>query len=341
MKKSATPSLCGLVLLAIGLWNSGCAPCDNLSADKPSPAGTPPLPRTANGEFSVMTFNLHLYTLINRDGDTDTLEPKPRKEAKAIIETIRRASPDILAVQEMGGPEAWKEFKRSLQRAGLEYSHEVFLRNGNKELNIALLSRFPVSASQLHTNDLYTIGPTQFPVQRGIIEADIDITPSYRLRVLVAHLKSKAFHEYGQAEMRRNEARLLCNHVRDSLKENPDINLLVIGDLNDDPSSAPLQEITRYQDKAILHDLRPEDASGAAWTYRGLDDNHARIDYLLASDGLLPESILAKTYVADFPALANASDHRPLVGTFVAAELGPDARPDLSKRRPTEFPVDD
>jgi endonuclease/exonuclease/phosphatase family metal-dependent hydrolase len=341
MKKFAPSLLCGLSLFAAGLWTAGCAPCGTAPAGPPASAAKSDLPRTAQGEFSVMTFNLHLYTLIDRDGDTDTLEPKPRKEAKAIIETIRLAAPDILAVQEMGGPDAWKQFKRSLQQAGLDYPHEEFLRNGNKELNIALLSRFPVVNSQRHTNDLYTIGPTQFPVQRGILEADIQINPAYRLRLLVAHLKSKKFHEYGQAEMRRNEARLLCNHVRAALKENPSVNLLVVGDLNDDPSSAPLQEITRYQGKAILHDLRPADASGAAWTFRGLDDNHARIDYLLASDGLLPESVLDKTSVVDFPALAGASDHRPVVGTFVAAERGPETRPDLSKRRPAEFPVDD
>ena len=341
MKNSATTSLCGLALLVVGWWTSGCAPCDTLSSSQPCPAGKSTLPHAAKGEFSVMTFNLHLYTLIDRDSATDILEPKPRKEAKAIIETIRQASPDILAVQEMGGPDAWKEFKHSLQQAGLDYPHEEYLRNGNKELNIALLSRFPILASQLHTNDTYTIGPTQFPVQRGIIEADIEINSAYRLRLMVAHLKSKQFHEYGQAEMRRNEARLLCNHVRAALKENPDLNLLVVGDFNDNPSSAPLQEITRYQDRTILHDLRPEDGAGAAWTYRSTDDNHARLDYMLASDGLLPETVLDKTYVVNVPALSTASDHRPLLGTFVAAERGPEARPDLSTRRPTEFPVDD
>ena len=141
--------------------------------------------------------------------------------------------------------------------------------------------------------------------------------------------------------MRRNEARLLCNHVRAILKENPDINLLVVGDFNDEPSSAPIQEIIQYQGKAILHDLRPVDDNGAAWTYRGFDDNHQRIDYMLASDCLLPELVLDKTFVVYFPSLAKASDHRPVVGTFVAAERGPEAAPDLNSRKPSEFPLDD
>ena len=337
MKKNTLIALPCLLLVAAGLWTAGCSRFESAP-----PAAQPfACPHAAKGEFSVMTFNLHLYTLIDRDDNADTLEPKPRKEAKALIETIREVSPDILAVQEMGDPAAWKEFKHSLQQAGLEYANEEYLRNGEKDLNIALLSRFPIVASQLHTNDTYTIGPTQFPVQRGFIEADIQVNPAYRLRLMVAHLKSKAFHEYGQAEMRRNEARLLCNHVRAILKENPDINLLVVGDMNDEPSSAPIQEIIQYQGKAILHDLRPEDDAGAAWTYRGFDDNHQRLDYLFASDGLLPELVLDKTFVVDFPSLAKASDHRPVVGTFVAAERGPEAAPDLNSRKPSEFPLDD
>ena len=194
MKTNTSLALSGLLLLATGLWTASC--CSRFESAPPAAAQAFACPHAAKGEFSVMTFNLHLYTLIDRDGNADTLEPKPRKEAKALIETIREVSPDILAVQEMGDPAAWKEFKHSLQQAGLEYANEEYLRNGEKDLNIALLSRFPIVASQLHTNDTYTIGPTQFPVQRGFIEADIQVNPAYRLRLMVAHLKSKAFHEY-------------------------------------------------------------------------------------------------------------------------------------------------
>jgi len=270
MKKNR--SIVGTSALLIGLALATCG-CSLFEGTSPTPA-TPKaseFPRPDKGEFSVMTFNVHQYALVSPDENSDTLEPKPREETEALIEIIRQVSPDILAVQEMGNPAAWDDFKARLRNAGLDYTSEEYLRNDPEDRNIALLSKFPIVAHNSHTNDLYTIGPTQFPVRRGIIEVDIDITPTYSLRLLVAHLKSKLFHEYGQAEMRRNEARLLCNHVRASLKENPNINLLVVGDMNDDPSSSPLKEILQYQNKPILRDLRPEDASGSAWTYRGVD----------------------------------------------------------------------
>ena len=339
MKALLSVACSGWMLFGAGWATAGCARVE--TTPPPSAGSADPL-RPAPGEFSVMTFNLHQYALIDRDGSADTLEPKPREETAAIIECLRQVSPDILAVQEIGDPAAWNDFKLRLREAGLgDYLHEEYLRRDPGDRNLAVLSRFPIVARTPRTDDTYTIGPTQFPVRRGFLEVDIEVSPAYRLRLMVAHLKSKLFHAYGQAEMRRNEARLLSNHVRASLKENPAINLLVVGDLNDDPSSRPLREILFYQDKPILRDLRPEDGAGAAWTYRGADDNHQRLDYLLASDGLLPETVMDKTRVVNFPSLARASDHRPLVGTFVAAERGAESAPPLTSRPDREFPMDE
>lgn len=338
MKNAATIVLVGLSLLGAAGW-TGCSLFQSEAPPRAAPESA--FPRPAEGEFSVMTFNLNQYALLDRDGDADTLEPKPPAEAGAIIEVIRQVSPDVLAVQEMGDPAAWAEFKYSLRQAGLEYAHEEYLRRGKSLLNLAVLSRFPIVAAHSHVDDTYTIGPTQFPVMRGFIEIDVEITPQYRLRLMVAHLKSKVFHSFGQAEMRRSEARLLNNHVRESLNGNPDVNLLVVGDFNDDPSSAVLREIRTYKRQPLLHDLRPADPVGDAWTHRENDDTYHRIDYMLASEGLMPEVIPEKSYVVRSPMLLRASDHRPLVAIFSAAERGPDAAPDLSKRLPPEIPQND
>ena len=84
------------------LWFSGCA---QRPAADPDPDG-PVFPQPAPGEFSVMTFNLNQYALVDRDDFPETLEPKPREEADILIDIIRGVAPDILAVQEMGDPAA-------------------------------------------------------------------------------------------------------------------------------------------------------------------------------------------------------------------------------------------
>jgi endonuclease/exonuclease/phosphatase family metal-dependent hydrolase len=338
--KKYLPLLAAVLLgLAVCPWLVGCS--QPSATDEAAPAEQAPaasaFPRAAEGEFSVMTFNLNQYALVSRDGDPDTLEPKPREEAAAIIEAIRQAAPDVLAVQEMGDPAAWAEFKYSLRNAGLDYGHEEYLRRGKHELNIAVLSRFPIVEKNSHTDDTYTIGPAQFPVLRGFIDIVIEVNPGYRFQLIVAHLKSKVFHSFGQAEMRRNEARLLGNHVRAALKANASVNLLVVGDFNDEPASAPLREIKTYKRQALLHDLRPTAPGGEAWTRRLGEDIYHRVDYMLVSDGMLPEVVLDKTYVMCMPELLRASDHRPLVMTFVAREMSPEAAPDLSTRTPPEI----
>ena len=326
MKPAALAAPILLALLA-----AGCRPAGPSSA----------APARSADRFTVMTFNLNQYALADRDGNADTLEPKPPREADAILAAIRQAAPDILAVQEMGDPAAWADFQARLRAAGLDYPHAEYLRQDPQDRNLALLSRFPIAACRFHTNDTFTIGPGEFPVRRGFIEADIDVHSTYRLRLLVAHLKSKVFHEYGQAEMRRNEARLLCNHIRAVLDENPAANLLVVGDFGDTPDSRPLREILTYQDKPILFDLRPTDPLGDAWTQRQTDDTHQRVDYMLVNSGLLHETVAAKLYVVRTPCLVAASDHCPLVAIFSAREQGPESAPDLSLRKPADFPQHD
>ena len=328
------------LLLAAGLGMGGC------SALAPTPAvpdssAAEAFPRPADGEFSVMTFNLHQYALQEAAAGSEGSAPKPRPGTDALVEAIRRAAPDVLALQEMGDSAAWTEFKFRLREAGLEYRYEEYLPRDGQSFHLALLSRLPIVARQPHTDDLYTIGPTQFPVQHGFLDVTLEIHPDYHLRLLAADLKSKVFHEYGQAEMRRNEARLLCNHIRAVLDENPAANLLVVGDFGDTPDSRPLREILTYQDKPILFDLRPTDPLGDAWTQRQTDDTHQRVDYMLVNSGLLHETVAAKLYVVRTPGLVAASDHCPLVAIFSAREQGPESAPDLSLRKPADFPQHD
>lgn len=336
MKKNLRRIAVFLLGVTVCSWWAGCSRPELLPEGDVPPRVFAAFPRPAAGEFSVMTFNLSQYALVDRNGDATPFEPKPRAGAAGIISVIERAAPDVLAVQEMGNQAAWAEFKDRLQQAGLDYRHDVYLRTGKDELNLAVLSRFPIVENNSHTDDIYTIGPSQFPVLRGFLDLGIEVHPEYRFQLMVAHLKSKVFHAYGQAEMRRNEARLLGNHVRAALKANASVNLLVVGDFNDEPASAPVREIKQYQGQVLLHDLRPTDASGDAWTHRLAGDMHHRIDYMLVSEGMLPEVVLEKTYVAHAPELLQASDHRPVVMTFRAHERAPEAAPDIALRRPPE-----
>jgi endonuclease/exonuclease/phosphatase family metal-dependent hydrolase len=275
----------------------------------------------ARDEFSIMTYNLHQYAFDDRDGDGQEDDPKPLGERRAVISIIVAEKPDVLAVQEIGSPEVFKEFQAGLENAGLIYKHVEYLRRGKHENNMAVLSRFPIINRQSHTNDTYSIGAAKVAVARGFVDVDIRVNDAYVFRLIVAHLKSKVFNKLGQTEMRRNEARLLSKHIRKALKSAPQLNLLVVGDMNDTYKSAALREV-RGKTKKYLFDLRPRDVVGDTWTRVSItDDQYDRIDYLLVSAGMSSEVVVEKTHVVRHPEMFLASDHRPLVAVFHSREV--------------------
>jgi len=270
--------------------------------------------------FSVMTYNVHQYALMDRDGGGAADDPKPQSEQDAVVALIAAERPDVIALQEMGGEIVFSRFQQALRNAGLNYPYAELLRRGRVEANLALLSRFPIVSVQHRTNDWYRIGSANVPVSRGFMDVTIQINPDYRFRLINAHLKSKVYSPLGQTEMRRNEARLLNKAVRGILDENPDVNLLVVGDMNDDYASAALREVAGRRG-GELTDLRPIDSAGDAWTFfYGVTDTHSRFDYLFVSEGIKPEVIEERTRVVRDPLTYKASDHRPVIGVFQALE---------------------
>lgn len=268
------------------------------------------------GEFSVMSFNLNQYGLKDRDQDGQHNDPKPARERKAVEKIIATVQPDILFLQEVGNPGILDRLRSDIAQCGLQYRGLEYIQRGNHENNIALLSKFPIVARESHTNDVYSIGDSSLHVLRGIIDIQLEVSKGYRVRIMGAHLKSKVYHPLGQTEMRRNEARILGQHVRSALKSEPAIRLLVAGDLNDLSNSATLREICGEEDP-YLHDLRPVDSSGDAWTSRDNElDVYQRTDYMLANSKLRNDVVMQKTQIVNLPETRLASDHRPILAVF-------------------------
>jgi endonuclease/exonuclease/phosphatase family metal-dependent hydrolase len=273
-----------------------------------------------DGTFSVMTYNVHEYALTDRDGDGEADDPKPESECRAVVRLIAAQHPDILTVQEMGDSSVFEQFRRELLAAGLDYPYAELLQRGRMEINLAVLSRFPIVSVQHRTNEWYSIGDSKVPVARGFLDVEIQVNPQYRFRLLAAHLKSKVYSPLGQTEMRRNEARLLNKVIREILEKNPETNLLAAGDFNDDYNSAPVREVSGRRGGPMT-DLRPADSVGDVWTYFWPStDGFSRFDYLFVSDGMLREVIREQTRVVRDPLTGQASDHRPVMAVFRAAE---------------------
>jgi endonuclease/exonuclease/phosphatase family metal-dependent hydrolase len=279
--------------------------------------------------FRVASYNLQNYFL--SPGNRPVKSPE---SVAKIHENILALKPDILAVQEMSR-EGLPHLQAALKAAGLDLPHADLITGGDTNIHVAVLSRFPIVARRSHTNDSYLLQGRRFRVGRGFNEVDIQVNDRYRVTVMNAHLKSKRPVPQGdQAEMRLQEATILREKIDARFRADPNVNLVLLGDLNDTKDS-PTIRMLRGRGRTALTDTRPAEQNGdnlpaerssydprnITWTYHyGVEDTYSRVDYILISAGLVKEWVKEDTYVLAVPNWGLASDHRPVVATFRAVD---------------------
>lgn len=281
--------------------------------------------------FRVATYNLQNYL----DEPTETRPAKSPESKAKVRESIRAASPDVLALQEVGTTNALLELRDSLRKEGLDFPYWLHVPGADTNIHVALLSRFPVSRSRLYANEQFLLSGRRFNVSRGFCEAQFQVSSNYSFTLLAAHLKSKrAVSSADETELRTEEAKLLREKVDALLAQRPDLNLIVAGDFNDTKDSSSTRAVLgRGRNKLI--DARPAERNGdgdcipaqakeqptVTWThFYAKEDSYRRIDFLLISPGMGAEWVPSETFIPTVPGWGIASDHRPIVATFVAQE---------------------
>jgi endonuclease/exonuclease/phosphatase family metal-dependent hydrolase len=282
-------------------------------------------------QFTVATFNLENYVT----EPSGTRPVKPERSRNKVREIIRALHADVLGLQEVGGASALEELRASLKKEGLEYPHAELVIGADTNIQVAVLSRFPITARHSHSEDGFLLGGRRHRLARGIAEVDIQIGPNYSLTLFVAHLKSRRpAAEADEEEIREQEAVVLREKIDARLRESPEMNLVVVGDLNDAKDSRTIRAIIG-KGKSMLVDTRPSERNGdhppvanrrgtwrnITWThFYAKEDTYSRFDYILLSRGIEREWDSAATYLLAVPNWGIASDHRPLLATFEAED---------------------
>ncbi|MDB6022456.1 MAG: Endonuclease/exonuclease/phosphatase [Pedosphaera sp.] len=285
----------------------------------------------AADSFRVATYNVENFL----DQPSGTRPAKGEAAKAKVCESIVALKPDVIALEEMGGTNAFFDLQRSLKTNGLDLPFWEYVTGFDTNIHVAVLSRFPIAARQPHTNDSYLLNGSRFQVSRGFAQVDIQVNPGYTFTLLAAHLKSKRpIGAADEADMRLEEAKILREKIDACLAAKPNINLIVLGDFNDLHNSQPLRTIVGRGKKALV-DTRPAERNGddlphsdrrlthrnVAWThFYAVEDTYSRLDYILLNHGMAREWDPAETYVLALPNWGLASDHRPLVATFTAME---------------------
>jgi endonuclease/exonuclease/phosphatase family metal-dependent hydrolase len=281
--------------------------------------------------FRLATYNVESY-LLRPVGDRAAKSPESKAKVR---ESLRAINADVLALQEMGPPEALLELRASLKAEGLDYPHWEHVAGFDTNIFVAVLSKFPIVARHSHTNNSFLLLGRRFRVSRGFAEVDIRVNPRYTFTLLTAHLKSRRqVPEADEADLREQEAIILREILDARLQANPRVNLVLLGDLNDVRDSRSTRTILG-RGRAALVDTRPAERNGdnapnpiprydprhITWThFYGKEDTYSRIDYILLSSGMAREWKKEGSYVLTLPNWGVGSDHRPVVAAFTAED---------------------
>jgi endonuclease/exonuclease/phosphatase family metal-dependent hydrolase len=276
--------------------------------------------------FRIVTYNIENYLLYSNA----TRSAKSIESRAKVQEHLLAIKPEVVALQEVGGQAALADIRQRLSGSGLDYPYSEIAFGWDTNIQVAILSRFPMIARRFHTNESYLLNGRRIHVSRAFLEADIEVNSRYSFTLLAGHLKSRRQSVVAdEAEMREQEALLLREKIDARLKVNRDVNLVVLGDFNDVRDSKSIRAIIGR--RPALIDTRPAERNGdnlpnpiprydprnITWThFFGKEDTYSRVDYILLSPGMAREWVKEETYVFTTPNWGLASDHRPIVAAF-------------------------
>jgi endonuclease/exonuclease/phosphatase family metal-dependent hydrolase len=280
--------------------------------------------------FRVVTYNIENFL----DHASGTRPAKPAAAKAKVAEVILNLKPDVIALQEMGTTNMLLDLQSSLKIAGLDLPFWEHVTGYDTNIHVAVLSRFPIVARHPQTNDTFLLNGNPFRVSRGFAQVDIQVSPAFTFTLITAHLKSKRpIPSADEADLRLEEAKILRQKI-DLCLVNPNANLIVLGDFNDLHDSPALKTVMGRGKKGLV-DTRPAERNGDSepqsdrrlaernitWThFYAKEDLYSRLDYILLSHAMARQWNAAETYIPALPNWGLASDHRPLVATFVIPE---------------------
>ena len=197
---------------------------------------------------------------------------------------IAETNPDILIMVEVENRPTFKHFNEQVLKTEFKKAFPHFLvidGNDDRGIDVGIASRFPVTNIVSHVDD---IDPkTKKPVfSRDCPEYEIALPGGKSIVVLPNHFKSKRSGDDTVSKNKRTAQSKRANVIAQTALARTNL-VLIAGDLNDTPDSAPISHIFDggFTD-VMTHADYPNDRPGTFNT--GLASN--KIDYLVMSPEL-------------------------------------------------------
>ncbi len=264
---------------------------------------------------------------------------KPINKIWGLVDAIEDINADILMLIEVGGKESLDHFNHYFLKNAYE-AHFVE-SNSNRSIDLAFLVRknFKLTAESISNRHVpVTIDSGQgiaARFSRDVAELRLLEGAELKMILLLTHLKSKISTEkdFQGRDMRRAEAAALAALYTKIRELNPDVPVVVGGDLNSDLKSPELEQLAKT-DLTDFHELlgspREDRTSQMHFDYKGQPQPQV-IDYLLISPQLKDKVVVDESYTYRYKSFYDTphplpttvhqryhmpSDHFPLVLTL-------------------------
>ncbi len=271
--------------------------------------------------FRIATYNV--YNLFGDRPDVHASRPGPpasEEQKKALGEMILDLDADAIAFQEVQNEKVLKKlFQGHVNKTLRRRKEEQFTTfvcipaRDPRGINVALATRLAVRGT-ITFHD-YEFGPMEqdaMRFSRDLLCVELFVTPNYSFLFFVAHLKSKIG---GPAAEKRRE--MQADEIRELFEQpvmggSPYIqqDLILAGDMNDDPDAKTIEILRGKGDRPplrdILEDLDPNYTFPTHSKYK-----KTRLDFIFASPTMAKNVDLKAREIHRKERAVEASDHFP------------------------------
>ncbi|PWU06608.1 MAG: hypothetical protein C5B43_01510 [Verrucomicrobia bacterium] len=267
----------------------------------------------------VATYNLDNYGIVDRWTGGEFLRnyPKPELEKGAIRRVIGEVKPDILVLQEIGGPSFLKELQDDLRSEGVNYPYSAIMNGADSVRQLAVLSKEPIKEVMRFSELTYPgFKNEKTAVRRGLMEVCFK-SEEIEWSLFGVHLKSRLSNKDPEddksAKQRMGEATVIVQKILERHPDGQKDYYLIVGDFNDYPNSKVVKSFLKFRRKEISVMLSGIDSRGETWTHnREGYGVYSQIDYLLISPALYKKTEAKGATIFDAPFALKGSDHRML-----------------------------
>ncbi|MCO7271829.1 endonuclease/exonuclease/phosphatase family protein [Cellulosimicrobium cellulans] len=222
---------------------------------------------------------------------------KDRVDELAMTHTARVVADvdaDVLAVVEAESRVALKHFTDAgvVTASGRPVYPHVMVIDGNDDrgIDVGLLTTRPyrIGSVRSHVDDRDSRGRLVFG--RDCPEYVVELPDGGTLTVLVNHFKSKGYGTQAESDATRRRQATRAAAIYAGLRARGEENVVVVGDLNDTPSSTPLRPLLERTDLRDVSEHPAFRGDGRPGTY-GNGTASQKIDYVLLSPALFERTV--------------------------------------------------